>query len=226
MALLRSRVRLNTGKRAAPLGRVWSQVLEFIFGLGNPGKKYAGTRHNVGFGVVAVLANRFDIRLRTKSKLQAALGDGIICGKKAALVEPLTYMNDSGYAVSAVLDYFDAGPEDAIVVYDDIDLPFGAVRIREKGSAGTHNGMRSVVSYLGTGDFVRVRLGIGKPEGRTPLVSYVLGKFPDQKQAQELFERGADAVECILRSGVAAAQNAFHTLPIQSEEADEAAAES
>lgn len=196
--------------------------LKFVFGLGNPGKKYQDTRHNTGFGVIEVLADRFSIRLKSKARLEATLGEGIIGEQRTMLVEPLTFMNQSGYAVTCVLDYYDAHTDDIIVVYDDIDLPFGAVRIREQGSAGTHNGMRSIVQYLGTEDFVRVRLGIGRPEGRQPLTSYVLSRFPDTFAARELIQRGADAVELILSDGVAAAQQKFHELSRQLETAESA----
>lgn len=184
--------------------------LKYVFGLGNPGRKYKDTRHNAGFATIDILADRFGIRLKQKPKLDVAMGDGVVAGVRAALCEPQTYMNSSGYAVTAVLDYYDAPTEDLIVVYDDIDLPFGTVRIRERGSAGTHNGMRSIVDYLHSQNFIRVRLGIGKPDVPTPLVSYVLGKFPNSVEARELFTKGADAVEMILSSGVAAAQQEFH----------------
>lgn len=184
--------------------------MKYVFGLGNPGKKYHDTRHNTGFGVIAVLAERFQVRLKAKTRLEAMIGECVIADQKTMLVEPLTYMNESGYAVTAVLDYYGGDTDDIIIVYDDIDLPFGSVRIRAKGSAGTHNGMRSIVQYLGTEDFVRVRLGIGRPEGRQPLASYVLSRFPDTFEARQLIKRGADAVECILQDGIAAAQQKFH----------------
>lgn len=183
--------------------------MRFVFGLGNPGKKYEGTRHNAGFDVVDVLCTRLGVRLRLKPKLEVRAGDGYIGPDQVMLCEPQTFMNQSGYAVSAVLDYYRARPSDAIVVYDDIDLPFGVLRIRERGSAGTHNGMRSVVEYLGTEDFVRVRLGIGRPEGPAPLTSYVLGRFPDQDARREMAERAAGAVECIIGRGIQAAQQEF-----------------
>lgn len=183
--------------------------MRYIFGLGNPGKKYANTRHNAGFEVIDLLAERHGIRLKNKPKLEAKAGEGRIGDEAVMLIEPQTFMNLSGYAVSAVLDYFKADPEDIIVIYDDIDLPLGAIRIREKGSAGTHNGMRSVVGYLGTDSFVRVRLGIGRPEGPTPLASYVLSTFADSRDARKLVERGADAVQCIVEYGVARAQQEF-----------------
>lgn len=183
--------------------------MRYIFGLGNPGKKYERTRHNAGFEVIDLLAERHEIRLKNKPKLEAKAGEGRIGDEAVMLIEPQTFMNLSGYAVSAVLDYFKAEPEDIIVVYDDIDLPLGTIRIREKGSPGTHNGMRSVVGYVGTDRFLRVRLGIGRPEGPTPLASYVLSTFADTQQARRLVERGADAVQCIVEYGVARAQQEF-----------------
>ena len=193
------------GRRDRPLYDV-----KYVFGLGNPGRKYKGSRHNAGFDVVDVLAERYGIHLRQKPRLEVAMGDGVVAGVRAALCEPQTFMNVSGYAVSAVLAYLGGTPADLIVVYDDIDLPFGAIRIREKGSAGTHNGMRSIVSYLHTQDFVRVRIGIGQPDDGVPLTSYVLGKFADEPETRELIERGADAVEMILHSGVQTAQRTYH----------------
>lgn len=181
--------------------------MKYVFGLGNPGRKYKDTRHNAGFQVVDVLCARHDIRLKMKSKLDAEVGEGIVGGCRVMLVKPQTYMNVSGYAVSAVLDYYDADPKDIIVVYDDIDLPFGTLRIREKGSAGTHNGMRSVIEYINDTHFVRVRLGIGAPS--YALKDYVLGKFENKEAAREMFERAADAVECILEQGVQAAQQEY-----------------
>ncbi|MGI6152658.1 MAG: aminoacyl-tRNA hydrolase [Christensenellaceae bacterium] len=180
----------------------------FIFGLGNPGLKYKKTRHNAGFCVIDELADRHGIRLKS-TKMEALLGQGMIGGQKAMLVKPVTYMNNSGYAVSAVLDYYDAEASQMMVVYDDIDLPFGTLRIRERGSAGTHNGMRSIISYLKTEDFLRLRVGIGKPN--ISLTGHVLGKFPKEKreEAREMFSRAADACECILAKGVQAAQELY-----------------
>jgi PTH1 family peptidyl-tRNA hydrolase len=177
----------------------------FIFGLGNPGLKYKNTRHNAGFCVIDELAARHGIKLKA-SKLEALLGQGMIGGHKVMLAKPVTYMNNSGWAVSAVLDYYDADFSQFMVVYDDIDLPLGTLRIREKGSAGTHNGMRSIISYIKTEDFLRVRVGIGKPN--VSLTGHVLGKFPKEKrlEAKEMFCRAADACECILTKGVQEAQ--------------------
>lgn len=181
--------------------------MKYVFGLGNPGRRYKDTRHNAGFRVVDIVAEKFGIRLKEKAKLECRLGDGSIDGVRTMLIEPQTFMNNSGWAVSAVADYFDAAPEDIIVVYDDIDLPFGALRIRERGSAGTHNGMRSVITCLGTGDFVRLRVGIGAPD--IPLKDYVLGRFADAGAAALMLRRAAEALVCLLTRGVQAAQQEF-----------------
>ncbi|MEG1991372.1 MAG: aminoacyl-tRNA hydrolase [Christensenella sp.] len=181
----------------------------FVFGLGNPGLKYKNTRHNAGFCALDVLCDRHGVKLR-KTKFDALAGQGMIDGKKVLLAKPTTYMNDSGYAVSGLLDYYNAKLSELIVLYDDIDLPFGTLRIREKGSAGTHNGMRSILQYTKSGDFIRIRIGIGKPENN--LIGHVLGKFEKEKRedAQQLFTRAAQACECIISDGVSAAQAEFN----------------
>ncbi|WP_066649210.1 aminoacyl-tRNA hydrolase [Christensenella timonensis] len=181
----------------------------FVFGLGNPGLKYKNTRHNAGWCAVDVLAKRHGIKLK-KTKFDALAGQGMIGGQKVILAKPTTFMNNSGYAVDGMLDYYDAGLENLIVMYDDIDIPFGSLRIRDKGSAGTHNGMRSILGYTKSGDFTRIRIGIGKP--RSNLVGHVLGKFEKEKRgdAQALFERAADACERVITDGVNSAQAEFN----------------
>lgn len=183
--------------------------MKYIFGLGNPGLEYKNTRHNVGFMVVDALAERHDIRWKNADKLESQTGSGVIAGQRVMLVKPTTFMNNSGWAVSAVADYYNVESEDMIVLYDDIDIAFGMLRIREKGSAGTHNGMRSVVEYLQSQNFTRVRIGIGKPQHS--LTSHVLGKFEKEKrdEAQEMIDRAADAVECLLAEGIQKAQEKF-----------------
>ncbi|HBU11381.1 MAG TPA: aminoacyl-tRNA hydrolase [Clostridiales bacterium] len=185
--------------------------MKYIFGLGNPGLKYRNTRHNAGFSVVDILARRHGIPMKKQAKMEAEMGQGHIGGQRASLVKPLTFMNNSGYAVSAVADYYDVDAADIIVVYDDIDIPFGTLRIREKGSAGTHNGMRSVVFCLQTDAFLRVRVGIGKPAHS--LTGHVLGKFEKEMrgEAEELFARAADACETILSDGVQRAQELYQS---------------
>ncbi|MEF9863364.1 MAG: aminoacyl-tRNA hydrolase [Christensenellaceae bacterium] len=181
----------------------------FIFGLGNPGLKYKNTRHNAGFCAIDVLSKKYDIKLK-ESKFNALVGQGSIDGQKVMLIKPTTFMNESGYAVDAVMNYYNGTYADMIVLYDDIDIPFGTLRIRDKGSAGTHNGMRSIISYLKTGEFARVRIGIGKPN--ISLIGYVLGKFEKEQrtQAAELFENAADACVCIIKNGLAQAQAAYN----------------
>ena len=135
-----------------------------IAGLGNPGKKYENTRHNMGFLVVDRIAEKCGISVN-RMKHRALVGEGRISGRKALLVKPQTYMNLSGESVREVVDYYDVDLEDVIVIYDDFDLETGSIRVRKKGSAGSHNGMKSVISHLGSGDFPRVRIGIGKSGG-------------------------------------------------------------
>ncbi|MEG0785162.1 MAG: aminoacyl-tRNA hydrolase [Christensenella sp.] len=181
----------------------------FIAGLGNPGLKYKNTRHNAGFGALDILAKRHDIKLKA-TKFDAHIGQGVFGNEKVVLIRPTTFMNNSGYAVDGILNYYNADIKQLIVMYDDIDIPFGTLRIREKGSAGTHNGMRSILSYTGSGDFTRIRMGLGKPEHN--LIGHVLGKFEKEKrdEAQDMFERAADACECIVTDGVQAAQIRFN----------------
>ena len=136
-----------------------------IVGLGNPGKEYADTRHNMGYKAIDVLSSDENIEIR-RNKFHSLIGQGRIAGKKVVLVKPETYMNRSGIAVREAAMYFNVAPENLIVIYDDIDLPSGSIRIRKSGGAGTHNGMKSVVEQLGTKDFVRIRIGVGAAEAR------------------------------------------------------------
>jgi peptidyl-tRNA hydrolase, PTH1 family len=179
----------------------------YIIGLGNPGAQYEHTRHNAGFDVVSVLAQRHNIPTRI-FKYKARLGTGIIKDKKVTLVMPQTYMNNSGESVREIADALRVKQEQLIIVYDDIDLKAGAVRIKSRGSAGTHNGMKSIVYHLQTDEFVRVRVGIGKPEGE--LVDYVLGEHTDKKTAFDTLCKAADAIETILAEGIDEAQSRFN----------------
>ena len=183
----------------------------YIIGLGNPGKKYAHTRHNAGYDVVELLAERHGIDVQTL-KFKALCGSGTIAGKKATLVLPGTYMNLSGVCVKELMDFYKIPPEKIIVVYDDIDLDLARVRIRKKGSAGTHNGMRSIIYQIQTEDFPRVRVGIGRPKHEGDLVNHVITTYTDDeyKQAYEAYLKAADAVEMILKDGVEAAQAAYN----------------
>lgn len=180
-----------------------------IVGLGNPGKKYENTRHNIGFITLDYLAEQHDIKVN-KIKHKALVGEGRISGQKVLLVKPQTYMNLSGDSVREVMDYYKVDIEDLIVIYDDIDLPAGTVRIRKKGSAGTHNGMRNIVQHLGQ-DFPRIRMGIGN-ERKGDLVDFVLGGFSkeDKEILEPAVERAARAVECYVDEGIEKAMNKYN----------------
>jgi peptidyl-tRNA hydrolase, PTH1 family len=183
-----------------------------IVGLGNPGEEYARTRHNVGFGAVNEIARRHGLAWSGK-RSNARLAEGHIGGQRVALARPQTFMNLSGQAVVGLCQWYKLDPtRELLVIYDDIDLPFATLRLRERGSAGTHNGMKSIVSLLGTQVFPRLRVGIGqKPEG-WDLAKYVLGRWTrDEEQALPgLYERIADAADLIAREGFTAAMNRYN----------------
>jgi PTH1 family peptidyl-tRNA hydrolase len=179
-------------------------------GLGNPGGKYAHTRHNAGFDVVSMLAQRHGISVRMHA-YQAVVGKGEIAGKKVLLVMPQTYMNNSGESLRELAQALRVRAEQLILVYDDVDLKTGTVRVKARGSAGTHNGMRSVIFHLQTDDFARVRVGIGRPDG--DIVDHVLGEHADKQAAFETLTRAADAVEAIIKDGIIEAQNRFNAPP-------------
>jgi PTH1 family peptidyl-tRNA hydrolase len=180
-----------------------------IAGLGNPGKKYENTRHNIGFITLDFLAERHDIKIN-KIKHKALVGEGRIAGQKVLLVKPQTYMNLSGESLREVMDYYKVDIEDMIVIYDDIDLDAGAVRIRKKGGPGTHNGMRSIVQHLGT-DFPRIRMGIGK-DRKGDLADFVLGGFSkeDREVLEPAVERAALSIECYVDEGIEKAMNKYN----------------
>lgn len=185
--------------------------LYIIVGLGNPGKEYEETRHNTGFMVLDRLAEKYGIDVR-KQKCKALLGQGEINGEKVILVKPQTYMNLSGEAVSEVMKFYKIEKENVIIIFDDIDLPVGKLRVKERGSAGTHNGVKSIVSLLGTTEFKRIKVGVGKQRIGEDLVNHVLGKFPkeDRVLLDEAIEKAVTATEMILEKGVAAAMNQFN----------------
>jgi PTH1 family peptidyl-tRNA hydrolase len=171
-----------------------------IVGLGNPGKEYENTRHNMGFKAIDVLSLSENIDIR-RNRFHALIGQGRIAGKKAVLVKPETYMNRSGIAVRESAMYFDVPPQNLIVIYDDIDLPAGSIRIRKSGGAGTHNGMRSVVDEIGTKDFIRIRIGVGAAETGEDLVDRVIGKVP--KAEQEILKKAAEDAAAAARDIIA-----------------------
>lgn len=169
--------------------------LKWIVGLGNPGPKYAATRHNVGFMVIDALSQAWGIPL-TKEKHQSMLGEGVVDGQKVLLIKPLTYMNLSGEAVGAVFRWYKLPLEELLVVCDDLDLPLGALRFRLKGGAGGHNGMKSLIQHLGTESFKRLRIGIGRPPGEMDVVRYVLEPFSAQESrvVQEAIQTATEAL--------------------------------
>lgn len=183
-----------------------------IVGLGNPGEEYAKTRHNIGFQCLKHLAQRHGLDFSGK-RAHARIAEGHIAGQRVVLAKPVTYMNLSGQAVSGLRSWYKIDPtQELLVIYDDLDLPFGKLRIRQRGSAGTHNGMRSIVGQLGNQDFPRLRVGIGQvPPGRDT-VSYVLGRFTKEEEEQlpALYDTVADALELLLREGLIAAMNRYN----------------
>ena len=184
-----------------------------IAGLGNPGREYENTRHNAGFASIDRLAERNHVSSEMK-KFQALCGTGYIGGQKVLLLKPQTYMNLSGESLRAACDFFKIDPEqELIVIYDDISLAPGQLRIRAKGSAGGHNGIKSIISHLGTQVFLRVKVGVGeKPQG-WDLADYVLGHFSKEEQQvmQESFDRAADAAAALLSEEVQQVMNEYNT---------------
>ena len=153
-----------------------------IVGLGNPGMEYAATRHNVGFDMLTYLGDRYDIALRSKEG-RAVVGKGFIEGQKVILAQPQTYMNLSGESVRALMDFYKLDEEDLVVICDDINLSVGQVRIRPKGSAGGHNGIKSIIAHAGTQEFARIKIGVGEKPPGWDLADYVLGHFSRQERA-------------------------------------------
>ena len=186
--------------------------MKLIVGLGNPGAKYAGTRHNAGFSVIDELAERHNIKVDT-CKHKALIGKGVINGEKVILAMPQTFMNLSGESVRAIMDFYKLTVDDLIVVYDDIDLDVGKIRIREKGSAGGHNGIKSIIGGLNSQSFPRVKIGVGaKPHPDYDLADWVLSNFtgPEDKLITEATARAADAALEIIARGVPAAANDYN----------------
>ncbi|MBF6171252.1 aminoacyl-tRNA hydrolase [Nocardia blacklockiae] len=183
-----------------------------VVGLGNPGPEYERTRHNIGFLVAEALAGRVGGRFTVHKKSGADLLEARLDGRKVLLAKPRTYMNVSGRPVAALARFFSVPPTEVIVVHDELDLPFGAIRLKRGGGEGGHNGLRSVSSSLTTKDYLRVRFGIGRPPGRQDPADFVLKPFSsvERKEVPVLVEQAADAVELLLRVGLEPAQNQLH----------------
>jgi len=187
------------------------EAVSVIAGLGNPGPRYEGTRHNAGFMVVDELARRAGAVLQER-KFRAAWARGAVAGHPVLFVKPLTFMNLSGEAVGAVLRYFGVPPGALLVVHDDLDLPVGRLRLGRGGGAGGHRGVLSIVDHAGTLDFLRLRVGIGRPRFGEPVEAYVLEPpYPDERAVfEEAVSRAVEAAEEVLRSGLAAAMNRYN----------------
>lgn len=182
-----------------------------IAGLGNPTKTYEGTRHNAGFCVIDKIAQDYNISVDTK-KHKAMIGKGVIEGQKVILAKPLTYMNLSGESIREIADYYKVEAQDILIIFDDISLDVGQLRIRKKGSAGGHNGIKSIIAHLGTTEFPRIKVGVGeKPKG-WDLADYVLGKFTgeDAKRIDEAAAAASDAVRIMLTEDIDAAMNKYN----------------
>ena len=184
---------------------------KLVIGLGNPGPDYARTRHNVGFLCLDELAARHGLRFAS-GRARAEVVTGAIAGEPVALAKPQTYMNDSGASVAALVAFYQIAPTNLLVVSDDLDLPFGHLRLRAAGSAGGHNGLRSIIAHLRRQEFARLRIGIGRPAERIPAERYVLMPFTpaERERLPDVLAAGADAVECWTRDGLTDAMNRYN----------------
>jgi len=192
-------------------------IPELIVGLGNPEPKYDNTRHNIGFAVVDELAKVWQMPLKENKRFQGLFSEGTSQGgQKVRLLKPLTYMNRSGQAVRAVTDWYKVESRSVLVIYDDMDLPVGRLRMRLSGSAGGHNGMKSIIAHLGSQEFSRLRLGIGKSDGEKETINHVLGKFaPEEfKIMDEILYISLKAIELGLKEGIEQSMNRYNGFSI------------
>lgn len=196
--------------------------MKVIVGLGNPGARYRGTYHNIGFDVVDELASRHGVRFGTApaeavaARVRDPLGDVL-------LVKPLTFMNLSGRAVAELVRFFKVEPADLLVVLDDVNLPVGRLRLRARGSAGGHNGLKSIIESLATDAFPRLRVGVGRGDARRDLADHVLSRIPEEQRdlLREATVLAADAAECVVREGLAVAMNRFNAGPPRGPEGEQ-----
>ena len=186
--------------------------MKVVVGLGNPGREYERTPHNVGFQAVDALAGRLECRLRSSARFQALVGTAAYAGQDILLVEPQTYMNASGRSVGAIVQYRKLTPADVLVVVDDADLPLGSLRIRKQGSTGGHRGLTSIAEALGTDAYERVRIGIGRGEGSRDLIDHVLSAFTatEWKTVRTVTDEAAEAVLCAVECGIETAMNRYN----------------
>lgn len=190
---------------------VRGEAMKLVVGLGNPGSKYAATRHNVGFVVVDRLGSAARVEV-TKRQCSALVALATVAGQRSCLAKPQTYMNLSGQAVSCLMRFYKVEPRDLLVVYDERDLPLGRIRLRERGTAGGHRGVASMIEQLGTSDFPRLRIGIGRPS-QLDAVDHVLGSFTSEERpvVNEMLAQAVEAVETALREGLEAAMNRYNS---------------
>lgn len=188
-----------------------NESIYLIAGLGNPGLGYKHTRHNFGFMALDSLAKDLNINLK-RVKFKAMIGEGVFRANKLVLAKPLTFMNESGSSVAPLMRYFKIPIDHLIVIHDDLDLPFGKLRVRPSGSAGGQRGMASIINRLGTQDFTRIRLGIGRPPGQMDPVDFVLTKFAKAEEELRLIvlKEAVEAVKSIIQEGVTVAMNKFN----------------
>jgi PTH1 family peptidyl-tRNA hydrolase len=188
--------------------------MRLIVGLGNPGREYAWTRHNLGSQVAAHLSELWGMPLNRHSH-GALWGQGRVGGEGVILAQPTTYMNLSGRAVSALMSYFKLTPGDLVIIHDDLDVPPWRLKLTERGGPGGHRGILDIMATLNTEEFLRVKLGIGRPPAMMPPENYVLSHFPavEAENVAQLIERAAQAVDCLIREGLPEAQNRFHGEP-------------
>ncbi|WP_066712633.1 aminoacyl-tRNA hydrolase [Clostridium sp. Marseille-P299] len=182
-----------------------------IIGLGNPSKEYQATRHNIGFDAITRIADDYNISLDTK-KHKAICGKGMIGSERVILAQPQTYMNLSGESVRELIDFYKLTNKDIIVIYDDISLDVGQLRIRKKGSAGGHNGIKNIIAHLGTDEFMRIKVGVGDKPKDWDLADYVLARFPkeDEEKIREALKRTSNACDTIITKGIEEAMNLYN----------------
>jgi peptidyl-tRNA hydrolase, PTH1 family len=192
---------------------------QLIVGLGNPGTKYDQTRHNIGFAAVDALARTWQVSLAENRKFQGIFGEGRAVADKMRLLKPTTFMNLSGQSIRAVMDWYKLPAESVLVIYDDMDLPLGKIRLRQSGSAGGHNGMKSAIAHLGSPNFPRLRIGIGAATDQHPdkaVISHVLGRFSssEEKLLPEVLTLVIGAVEMSLKQGIPKAMSLYNNRTI------------
>ncbi|HGI5189838.1 TPA: aminoacyl-tRNA hydrolase [Streptococcus agalactiae] len=177
-------------------------MVKMIVGLGNPGSKYNDTKHNIGFMAIDRIVKNLDANFTEDKNFKAEIGSDFINGEKIYFIKPTTFMNNSGIAVKALLTYYNISIKDMIIIYDDLDMEVGKIRFRQKGSAGGHNGIKSIIAHLGTQEFDRIKVGIGRPNGRMTVINHVLGKFDknDEIMISNTLDKVDNAVKYYLQT--------------------------